>query len=79
MTPAPMPEHNRSRIHDRVIGLRFMPGKKYTLAQIALTLSDLWPGVTANQVRGLVAGLASKEAAIRAAMEERRALRVESG
>lgn len=79
---APIPEANRTRIHDRVMGLRFMPGKRYSLAQMALALSDLWPGVTANQVRGVIAGLASKERAIREAMDVRdaeRTARLESG
>lgn len=76
---APMPPHNRTRIHDRVMGLRFMPGKAYSLEQIALALSDLWPGVTPNQVRGTIAGLQSREDAIRAVMEERALARRESG
>jgi hypothetical protein len=77
-----MPLANRTRIHDRVMGLRFMPGKRYSLAQIALALSDLWPGVEPNQVRGVIAGLASKEKAIREAMAARnaeRTARLESG
>jgi hypothetical protein len=62
--------------------MRFMPGTKYNCEQMALACSDLWPGVTAAQMKGVVAGLASKEAAIRAVMAEReaeRTRRLESG
>lgn len=75
----PMPKQNRQRIHDRVLGLRFMPGEKLSEAQIARALSDLWPGVTASQVKATIAGLASREKRIREEMAVRSALRAESG
>lgn len=65
-THCPMPPQNRQKIHDRLLVMRFMPGKPYTLEQMAAAVDDLWPGVTANHVRGAIAGLASKEKAIRA-------------
>jgi hypothetical protein len=77
-----MPAANRQRIHDRVLGMRFMPGVKYNCEQMALACSDLWPGVTAAQMKGVVAGLASKEKAIREALavrESERTRRIESG
>jgi len=80
--PAPMPKHNQTRIHDRLLGMRFMPGRPYTLDEMANAVGDLWPGVTAAQVKGTLAGLASKEKWIREQMAYReglRALASESG
>lgn len=66
-----MPEGNKRKIHDRILGMRFMPGKPYTLEQMALAVQDLWPGAEVNHVRGVVAGLASTEAMIREQMKKR--------
>lgn len=78
-TPCPMPEGAKQKIHDRILGMRFMPGKTYTLEEIATAIQDVWPGAQANHVRGVVAGLASTEARIRAQMADRAPLSAESG
>ena len=65
----PMPAQHRARIHDRVMALRFAPWRP-SLEEIARAVEPWWPGVTANQIRGVVAGLASKEEAVRRAMRE---------
>lgn len=77
MAACPMPPGNKSRIHDRILGMRFMPGEPYTLEQMAAAVQDLWPGAQANHVRGVVAGLASTEAYIRRQMAIREAKRAE--
>lgn len=69
---APMPKQNRSRIHDRVLALRVAPWKP-SLEEIARAIENDWPGVTADQVRGVVAGLASKERAIHSALARKSA------
>ena len=75
MPACPMPPQNKRRIHDRILGMRFMPGKPYSLEQMAIAIQDLWPGAEANHVRGVVAGLASTEKLIRKQMEESGAAR----
>jgi hypothetical protein len=67
----PMPQEHKERIRDRVMALRFAPWRP-SLEEIARAVEPWWPGVTADQIRGVVAGLASKEAAIRRAMREKR-------
>lgn len=71
---APMPPEKRTRIHDRVLALRVAPWKP-SLEEIARAIADDWPGVTADQVRGVVAGLASKERAVLAAVASKTTLR----
>lgn len=71
MASCPMPPENKRRIHDRILGMRFMPGEPYTLDQIARAVQDLWPGAEANHVRGVVAGLASTEKLLREQMKAR--------
>lgn len=57
----PMPLKNKTRIHDHLLGLRLTPGRKYTLEEMAKAIECWWPGVSANQVRATLAGLASRE------------------
>lgn len=56
---APLPPENKPAVHDLVEALRARGVRD--IYEIAEELQDLWPGCTASQARGVVAGLKSKE------------------
>lgn len=55
-TPCPMPEDRRVAIHLQITTLKALGCDIY---EIAKKMQDLWPGCTANHVRGVIAGLKS--------------------
>lgn len=78
---APMPEGKRERIIDRVLAMRLAPWRP-SMQEIANAIADDWPGVQASQIHSLVAGLATRENALRRAVDLRTAQRtgrIESG
>jgi len=52
-TPCPMPPDNRKAIHDVVTAFH---GAGISREEIARALQHLWPGCTANHVRGVIGG-----------------------
>lgn len=57
-TPCPMPPGNREAIHLQITTLKALGCDRF---EIADKIQDIWPGCTANHVRGVIAGLKSKE------------------
>lgn len=57
-TPCPMPYGNKTAIHARITQLRLSGADIHDIAPL---IQDLWPGATANHVRGVVAGLVSRK------------------
>lgn len=57
--PSPMPEANRERIHDLLLGMKAVGSvKRYSEEEMAKAVEHLWPGVRPTQIRGVIARLA---------------------
>lgn len=56
-TPCPMPEGKRPAIHAQITTMSALGAD---IHEIAKKIQDIWPGCTANHVRGAIGGLQSK-------------------